>query len=234
MRWSALCLTSLLLVLVGLSSRPSQAQSTTNVTMSARSRALRDIEISQASRLEAIPASVDESLDRRIEADVQEIFADPSLLGWEAGAPDTTAGNSSSPLEDDPVMSRAKMPAATSWSPLQIVVPAPEAESALPDVSDHPAVELPLLSTLGAIAETGNRPLPDSGATPQPKAGLSSIQAQKHDREKRQARELLKKSYRQCGQLHSGELECRLKLNRSGPVSNRPARQVGESVITTR
>jgi hypothetical protein len=153
--------------------------------------------MSQASSLDAISMSVDEGLDRQVKTDVQEIFADPSLLTWDAGRPDASAEDSSSPPENDPVRSRRLIPAATSWSSLQPVTPPAEAELALPAVPDH-AAAVPLLPVLGAAPETGDSSRLNSIASPQPNAGLLRLQAQKQDRDKRQARELQNKSERQC------------------------------------
>ena len=214
MRWPIRC-TCLLLSLAGLCCASSNAQSVTAPAMSSRTRALRDIEASQPSSLEALPESVDELWDRQVEADVQAIFQDPSLM--RSGTGESDAGDKSSPASPDNgrVQFRRTASAATAWSPRQTAIPNLEAEPPFPVLPGHPVAKLLLLPGCNCAGWFGRSSLLSSGAGLQPKLGLSRLAAEKHDREQRQARALQKKSDRQCGQLWSGAAECRLKLNKA-------------------
>ncbi len=205
----------LLLALAGISSASSYAQSVTTHTMSARTRALREMEASQPSSLEALPEAVDESLDRQVEADVQAIFQDSSLM--RSGTGESDAGGKSSPVSSDDgrLLSRRTASAATALSPLPTVLPNPEAEPTVPSLPGHPVAELPHFPVGGPSADPGDSFLLRPGASPQPKKGLSRIKAEKQEREQRRTREQQNKSDRQCGQLRSGAAECRLKLNKA-------------------
>jgi hypothetical protein len=205
----------LLLALAGLCCASSYAQSVTTHTMSARTRALREMEASQPSSLDALPEAVDESLDRQVEADVQAIFQDPSLMRSGTSEPDAGGKSSSVSSDDGRVLSRRTASAATAWSPLQTTIPNPEAEPALPVLPGHPVPQLPLFPSGSAPADPGDSSLLRPGANSQPKEGLSRIKAEKQERERRRAREQQNESERQCGQLRSGAAECRLKLKQA-------------------
>ena len=100
MRWSTSSIILWLLALAVLASGAGHAQSTTASAPSVRTRALLDIGTSQASSLEAVPASVDESLDMEVQADVQEVFRDPSLTGLGTGEADARVKGFSSSSDE--------------------------------------------------------------------------------------------------------------------------------------
>jgi hypothetical protein len=221
-----------MLALVGLSSGPGYAQFLTSASANSRTKALAGIEASQSSNLNAIPVSVGESLDRRIKTEVQEALPDARLMISNADAADTAVPDSP-PSADYQEMYREKK-TLTSWSPFQPAMPTSDPEIAVPDEPDHHRVELPILPTLGTTAEADTNFRLDSGAKPHPNARLSHPQIQQQERAKRQSREMQAQSDRQCDQLRSGALECRLKLNHAGAVSRHLPRRLAESPITTR
>lgn len=207
----------LLLALVAISADFSLAQSTAALSSNARARLLRDIEMSQPSSLDAISASVGEALDRRVEADVQPVIADPSLKGGSTSEPDTRGESSSLSPEDDWVRFREKMPAATAWSPLQAAGLESQPDLVSPNRFEHQT--FPIAGPGAATADAGKDTLPDAGINSVPQTRPSRAQVeQQQQREKRQVRELQKKSEQQCGQLRSGQLECRLKLRKTNVV----------------
>ncbi len=219
MRRSAGRLTCLLLMLAALTPGSSRAQSTASAA-SDRARALREIEASQTSNLNAVPALVDRSLDRQVHTDVQEIASDPSLAGVDANDPDGRASGLSTSSAELQIRSRTISPTATSWSHLPAAVPTTQAEPALSDLPEQP-VDQPILFPAESIASAAcDRFSPDISArdpdtnSSRP-AARSRSQAQRRERAKRQARELEKMSDQQCGQLRSGETECRLKLKKN-------------------
>jgi hypothetical protein len=225
-------ISSWLLTLAVLASCPGHGQSTAASAPSARTQALRDIETSQASSLDAIPASVDESLDMRVQADVQKTFRDPSLTGLDTGEPDARVKGSSISSGDGQVRSRPMIPTATSWGAIQTVAPLARGKSALFDAPEQGA-EKPMLSPVEVIAaDPGNRTLDsgvsDSGTNSSRPAKLSRAQIEQRDRSKRQARILQKSSDRQCSQLRSGETECRLKLDKANPAIPHSAPSIGQ------
>jgi hypothetical protein len=204
-------------MLVALTSCSSVAQSTTPSPIGDRARALREIETSQTSNLDAVPALVDRSLDRRVEADVQEISRDPSLLGLGADEPDARVTSLSTSSDDAQIRSHTTLPAATSWSHVPAAELTTQAEPARSDVTGDLAAQPTLLPAPAIAAEAADRSFPggsasDSETNSSRQSWLSRKRVEQRERAKRQARELAKKLDQQCSQLRTGEAECRLKL----------------------
>jgi hypothetical protein len=220
MRRPASSTSAWLLALAVLTSGAGHAQSTAASAPNARTRALRNIETSQASSLDAVPASIDLSIDRRLQTDAQEIFRDPSLTGLDTGEPDTRVTGLSTASDEVQMRSRATVPTATFWSHVPAAELTTQAEPASPDVPKQSAEQPILLPDQSIVAQAGGRAssnisASDQGTNSGRQSWLSRSRAQQQERAKRQARELEKKSDQQCSHLRSGEAECRLKLKKT-------------------
>jgi hypothetical protein len=232
MRWSGIGLLYLLLAVVEIGSGTGFAQYLTSSPANSRTKALQDIEASESSNLGAIPASVDELLDRRIKPQVQEVFPDANLRDSNLDAPDPSLVDSPSSA-DYQKMYRPKM-TGTSWSPLPPAMSATDTPVPLSGESDTSVAKVLSSPTLGTTAETDTNFRLDSDENPHPNRKLSRPQIQQQERAKRQAREMHAQSDRQCDQLRSGALECRSKLTHADAVSRHLPRRLAESPITTR
>lgn len=220
MRWSAGKVTCFLVMLVALASSCSRAQSTTDSPTSDRARALREIETSQSSNLDAVPALVDRSLDRRVQADVQETRSDPALSGVGADEPDARVSGLSTSSGAVQIRSRTAVPAVTSWSHVPAAQLTIQAGPARSDVTEHSPEQMILLPAQSNATDAGDRTSAEIGAgylgtNSSRQAWLSRRQVEQRERAKRQARELEKKSEQQCSQLRSGGAECRLQLKKT-------------------